>query len=67
MRKSPSVWGLFELMDHCARGFMRETAGGARRWVPARPEGLPGLRQRIRAGWLVFVGRADALVWPDGQ
>lgn len=31
------------------------------RWVPARPLGGWG---RWRAAWLVFTGRADALVWP---
>lgn len=34
------------------------------RWVPARALGFASLRQRVRAAWLVFTGRADALVWP---
>lgn len=35
------------------------------RWVAARPLGWSGLclRQRLRAAWLVFTGRADVLQW----
>lgn len=35
------------------------------RYVPARP--LPfygGIVGRFKAAWLVFTGKADALVWP---
>lgn len=34
-------------------------------WVPARPEGYPSIFHRFRAAWLVFTGRADALVWDE--
>ena len=37
------------------------------RWVPARPIAFQSLRERIRATWLVWTGRADALVWPGDQ
>jgi len=33
------------------------------RWVPARPEGFMSWQNRWRAAWLVFTGRADALLW----
>lgn len=33
-------------------------------WAPARGEGFASLRHRIRAAWMVFTGKADALVWP---
>jgi hypothetical protein len=33
-------------------------------WVPARPLGLFSFRSRLRLAWMVFTGRADALVWP---
>lgn len=36
-------------------------------WYLARPEGLTGLRNRIRCAWMVFTGRADALVWGGKQ
>jgi hypothetical protein len=37
------------------------------RWVPARPIGFQSLRYRVRATWLVWTGRADALIWPGQQ
>lgn len=36
-------------------------------WVPARPEGNSSIPNRLRAAWLVFTGRADAVTWPCGQ
>lgn len=36
-------------------------------WVPARPLGFASIWYRIEATWLVWTGRADALVWPAGQ
>lgn len=36
------------------------------KWIPARPIGLYGLKNRIRCAWYVFTGKADALFW-DGQ
>lgn len=34
------------------------------RYVPARPLPFYGRFWRFKAAWLVFTGRADALVWP---
>lgn len=36
-------------------------------YVAARPEGFSSFWYRIKATWLVWTGRADALVWPSGQ
>ena len=33
-------------------------------WWPARPLGYPSFRYRLKAAWLVFTGRADAVTWP---
>ncbi|MCY1279639.1 hypothetical protein D9M68_18100 [compost metagenome] len=33
------------------------------KWVPARGMGYPSFRSRVRLAWLVFTGKADALVW----
>jgi hypothetical protein len=33
-------------------------------YVPSRPLGWASWLQRWRAAWLVFTGRADALLWP---
>lgn len=36
-------------------------------WVPARPSGYSSWIYRCKAAWLVFTGKADALIWPKGQ
>ena len=40
-------------------------AGGL--YAPARPLPFEGGFRRWRAAWLVFTGRADALIWPGNQ
>jgi len=37
------------------------------RWVPARPVGYYSWRYRVKAAWLVFTGKCDALRWPEDQ
>jgi hypothetical protein len=37
------------------------------RWVRARPRGTPSFRSRLKATWLVFTGRADALIWEQSE
>lgn len=34
------------------------------RYDPARPEPFFSVCQRWQAAWMVFTGKADALVWP---
>lgn len=36
------------------------------RWVEARPLGYSSFRHRCYCAWLVFTGRADALIY-EGQ
>ena len=36
-------------------------------FVPARPMGYASFKQRFKCAWLVFTGKADALVWPGDQ
>jgi hypothetical protein len=36
-------------------------------WVQCRPEGYSSFFYRVKAAWLVFTGKADALTWPKGQ
>jgi len=40
---------------------------GESNWVPARPMGYASIRNRFKCAWLVFTGKADALIWPGGQ
>lgn len=35
------------------------------RWVPSRPLAPAFFGDRWRCAWMVFTGRADALVWPN--
>jgi hypothetical protein len=45
------------------KNHQREVKG---RWMPARFYGhRTGLIERWHAAWLVFTGRADAMVWPE--
>lgn len=60
--KSPnliSMYGIKNLMDSQV-----EIQG---EYVPARPLGFDGLLHRIKLTWMVFTGKADALIWPKGQ
>lgn len=54
---------------HLSHDWLRELDKNAAglpdgRYVPARAEPFEGNFNRWRAAWLVFTGRADALVWP---
>lgn len=63
MKHTPNLWKAEELSVFVEKGPKTQTAAGF--WVPARPLGLFSLRKRIRIAWGVFVGRYDAVVWPD--
>lgn len=34
-------------------------------WQPARPISCPTVLERIRLAWMVLIGKADALTWPN--
>lgn len=38
-------------------------------WVPARPINYRyrTLKEKILEAWNVFIGKADAFIWPEGQ
>jgi hypothetical protein len=61
--KHPSLIGAVSLAK-CANENAVNING---RWVPARPLGFQSFFSRVRCTWLVFTGKADALVWPEGQ
>jgi hypothetical protein len=64
--KYPNIWKLHDLGGHLMRGdTVRVVPGGS--WAHARPLGYPSISQRIKAAWLVFCGKADAVVWEGGQ
>ena len=63
MKKTPNIFTLESLITGITEN--QTEIGG--KWIPARPEGFYSLRYRIKAAWLVFTGKADAIVWPGGQ
>lgn len=63
MAKFPSLLTVDSLLK--SAGSVKASTGGS--WYPARPLGYPSLRHRFRCAWLVFTGKADAVIWPEGQ
>lgn len=64
LKQCPSIWtlkGLGDYVNGCSQ------AGINGKWVPARPLGAVGIVARIKAAWLVFTGKADAVTWPEDQ
>jgi hypothetical protein len=61
MKKTPSIYTLENLV-RTANSVQAWLPDG--RWVPARPEGFWSIRYRWKAAWLVWTGRADAVIWP---
>lgn len=57
--RDTSIIHVHSLLEQC-RETQTQIDG---KWVPARPEGFASIRYRIRAAWLVWTGRADALIW----
>ncbi len=62
-KKCPSIWKLEDLLTVTA-SLSTEIN---QRWVPMRPMRGIGVKDRIKAAWLVFTGKADAVIWPEGQ
>lgn len=63
MKKTPHIWKLQHLIDvtQSVSMLVKEE------WVPVRPITISDIRTRMKAAWLVFTGKADAVVWPEGQ
>jgi hypothetical protein len=70
MNKAPTLWKLEDLpgIRPISKTIPTLTAveiDGM--WMPARPLGYYSMSNRINLAWMVFTGRADALVWPGKQ
>lgn len=61
--KAPCLWHLEDLLKQSTT-VSREVDG---KYIPARPLGFMSLGNRIRLAWMVFTGKADAVIWPGGQ
>ena len=72
-KHAPKIWTLRNLITSCDQNLCRSDKDICRPgrdkelWIPARPLGLDTLSNRLRAAWLVFQGKADAVIWPGGQ
>jgi hypothetical protein len=64
MQNAPSTY-TFERLAKITNGNCQAGING--KWYPARPCGFYSWGNRIKTAWLVFTGRADALIWPGGQ
>lgn len=62
MRHTPTIYTLTSLAKTANGNVSTRLPDG--RVVPARPQGFWSWRYRWRAAWLVWTGRADAVVWP---
>ena len=57
------IWNIQELVKHC----QTVAAGINGKYVPARPmTGLCDMR-RLKAAWVVLRGKADVVIWDEGQ
>ncbi len=63
MKKYPNIFFLKDLLE-MVDTVSTEING---KWIPARPLGYPTLGSRLKAAWMVFTGKADAVVWPGEQ
>jgi hypothetical protein len=59
------MWRLKDLMES-AQHTSTEVNG---KWVPSRPINWQcrTIKERVREAWMVFMGEADAVIWPEGQ
>jgi hypothetical protein len=64
MQHYPTIWQLLGLTRHAANGPSKEINGI---WFPCRPLGPSHLKNRLKAVWLVWTGKADVVVWPGDQ
>ena len=60
--KKYTLWDLQSIFSNSTDWPLKSTSNG---WVPARPLHVAKLRERIKIAWDVFMGKLDALEWPD--
>ncbi len=61
--KTPSLYRLEDLLKSTQNVAVNING----KWVPARGIGFFSFKERIKLSWLVFTGKADVLIWPEGQ
>lgn len=63
MDKAPNLFHLRNLLESATT--VSACIDGE--WVPARPMGWSDIPSRLKFAWMVFTGKADAVIWPKGQ
>ena len=60
------IWNLKDLIESTASTHTEIQSG---KWVPARPcnSRYRTMRQKFKEAWVVYTGKADAVIWPGGQ
>jgi hypothetical protein len=61
-----TLWKLEHLVNYVNHGGVSSSNDG-KNYVPARPLSGTFFLEKTKAAWEVFRGRADAVVWPQGQ
>lgn len=61
--KQPNTWTIASLAQHLLNNHVA-TQVLPGKWDPARPMAWGGFFARVKAAYLVFTGKADAVVWP---
>ncbi len=67
MRRCPAIYDAHEMILTPEKFHHPSVILPGHRIVPARTHRTYTLAQRLRATWLVFTGRADALIWPGQE
>lgn len=55
------MWTLKQLYEHDVKANINN------KWVPARPIPDTSLKRKLRDAYKVFIGKAEAFTWPEGQ
>lgn len=62
-KKYPNIWTVKSLIDSAKCNSVQING----KWVPARPLGYMSFPHRLKCAWMVFTGKADVVIWPEGQ
>lgn len=65
LNRAPNIYTFESLRQVTDGSTQAEIEPG--KWAPARPLGFYSIGSRLNAAWMVFTGKADALIWPGGQ
>lgn len=67
MTRCPAIYDAYTMLNFPDLYTEVSVTLNGRDYVPARAHRTFSLRHRLRATWLVFTGRADALIWPGQE